>query len=68
MANEQRPYRYGAKRHDVVLETRKPMPKPEELDELTREMIRRSLTGGFDPKRKLLEGPDFTGPSEAKKP
>jgi hypothetical protein len=66
VANEQRPYRYGAKHHDVALESRRPIPKPEELDELTKEMIRRSLTGGFDPKKKLMEGPVFTGPSEAK--
>jgi hypothetical protein len=67
VANEQRPYRYGAKRHDVVLETRRAVPKPEELDELTKEMIRRSLTGGFDPKKKLVDGPVFTGMVEAKK-
>ncbi len=66
-ATEARPYRYGAKRHDVALEKHRALPQPEELDELTKEMIRRSLTGGFDPKKKLTDGPEFTGPSEAKK-
>jgi hypothetical protein len=68
VANEHRPYRYGTKRHEVAFETRRPLPNPEELDELTKEMIRRSLTGGVDPKRKLTESPEFTGPVEAKKP